>query len=311
MSDLAARLEAFLTARLPDADAVRVVRRRGTHGGLLGGDVLVHREASHGTPRRARRLGPEARTRRRPARTLRSRTRVPRAARALRRSPALPAHAVVRSRCAPARAPVLRDGAHSPARCRFPRRARTARVLSPPPSAAALARPGDARARRSARDRLEGARTRRSSAHRQPGVAPALREVERWAERIAASGVRDGTGRRRGARLAATTRTRVARRRTAARRLPARQLADRAGRRAARGSPACSTGRWSTSGDPIEDVAWCISHLWRGSTPRAACLASPEDLVTLYEAGFRTQHRPHRAALLRSALRGEDDRRSC
>ncbi|MCU0670508.1 MAG: phosphotransferase family protein [Myxococcota bacterium] len=42
-------------------------------------------------------------------------------------------------------------------------------------------------------------------------------------------------------------------------------------------------------GDPIEDVAWCISHLWRGQTPRAACLAAPEDLVALYEeaAGFR------------------------
>lgn len=36
-------------------------------------------------------------------------------------------------------------------------------------------------------------------------------------------------------------------------------------------------------GDPIEDVAWCISHLWRGQTPRAACLAAPDDLVALYE----------------------------
>jgi aminoglycoside phosphotransferase (APT) family kinase protein len=35
-------------------------------------------------------------------------------------------------------------------------------------------------------------------------------------------------------------------------------------------------------GDPIEDVAWCISHLWRGQTPRAACLAAPDALVALY-----------------------------
>jgi aminoglycoside phosphotransferase (APT) family kinase protein len=36
-------------------------------------------------------------------------------------------------------------------------------------------------------------------------------------------------------------------------------------------------------GDPVEDLAWCISHLWRGSTPRAACLASADELVALYE----------------------------
>ncbi len=36
-------------------------------------------------------------------------------------------------------------------------------------------------------------------------------------------------------------------------------------------------------GDPVEDVAWCISHLWRGQTPRAACLAAPDALVALYE----------------------------
>ena len=36
-------------------------------------------------------------------------------------------------------------------------------------------------------------------------------------------------------------------------------------------------------GDPVEDLAWCVSHLWRGGTPRAACLASSDDLVALYE----------------------------
>jgi aminoglycoside phosphotransferase (APT) family kinase protein len=37
-------------------------------------------------------------------------------------------------------------------------------------------------------------------------------------------------------------------------------------------------------GDPVEDVAWCVSHLWRAQTPRAACLAPPAELVALYEA---------------------------
>ncbi|RIL05564.1 MAG: hypothetical protein DCC71_09845 [Proteobacteria bacterium] len=36
-------------------------------------------------------------------------------------------------------------------------------------------------------------------------------------------------------------------------------------------------------GDPAEDLAWCLSHLWRGQTPRAACLAPPDELVALYE----------------------------
>jgi aminoglycoside phosphotransferase (APT) family kinase protein len=36
-------------------------------------------------------------------------------------------------------------------------------------------------------------------------------------------------------------------------------------------------------GDPVEDLAWCTSHLWRGTTPRAACLAAPAELIALYE----------------------------
>lgn len=36
-------------------------------------------------------------------------------------------------------------------------------------------------------------------------------------------------------------------------------------------------------GDPVEDVAWCVSHLWRAQTPRAACLLPPAELVALYE----------------------------
>lgn len=37
-------------------------------------------------------------------------------------------------------------------------------------------------------------------------------------------------------------------------------------------------------GDPVEDLAWCSSHLWRGQTPRAACLAAPAEIVALYES---------------------------
>jgi aminoglycoside phosphotransferase (APT) family kinase protein len=36
-------------------------------------------------------------------------------------------------------------------------------------------------------------------------------------------------------------------------------------------------------GDPVEDLAWCVSHLWRAQTPRAACLAAPAELVAAYE----------------------------
>ena len=32
-------------------------------------------------------------------------------------------------------------------------------------------------------------------------------------------------------------------------------------------------------GDPLEDVAWCISPLWRGGTPFAGALVPPEDFV--------------------------------
>jgi aminoglycoside phosphotransferase (APT) family kinase protein len=36
-------------------------------------------------------------------------------------------------------------------------------------------------------------------------------------------------------------------------------------------------------GDPVEDLAWCLSHLWRAQTPRAGCLAPPPELVAHYE----------------------------
>lgn len=36
-------------------------------------------------------------------------------------------------------------------------------------------------------------------------------------------------------------------------------------------------------GDPLEDVAWCCSMLWRAGTPWASALAPQEELVALYE----------------------------
>jgi aminoglycoside phosphotransferase (APT) family kinase protein len=42
-------------------------------------------------------------------------------------------------------------------------------------------------------------------------------------------------------------------------------------------------------GDPLEDVAWCISPLWRGGTPLASGLAPPEEFVARWaEASGRT-----------------------
>ncbi len=42
-------------------------------------------------------------------------------------------------------------------------------------------------------------------------------------------------------------------------------------------------------GDPLEDVAWCISPLWRGGTPFASGLLEPEEFVARWaEASGRT-----------------------
>jgi aminoglycoside phosphotransferase (APT) family kinase protein len=37
-------------------------------------------------------------------------------------------------------------------------------------------------------------------------------------------------------------------------------------------------------GDPLEDVAWCASPLWRAGTPLASCLMTPEDFAARYAA---------------------------
>lgn len=47
-------------------------------------------------------------------------------------------------------------------------------------------------------------------------------------------------------------------------------------------------------GDPVEDLAWCSSHLWRAQTPRAACLAPPAELVALYERASGRRVDPER-----------------
>jgi aminoglycoside phosphotransferase (APT) family kinase protein len=47
-------------------------------------------------------------------------------------------------------------------------------------------------------------------------------------------------------------------------------------------------------GDPVEDLAWCCSHLWRAQTPRAACLAPPAEMVALYERASGRRVEPER-----------------
>jgi aminoglycoside phosphotransferase (APT) family kinase protein len=37
-------------------------------------------------------------------------------------------------------------------------------------------------------------------------------------------------------------------------------------------------------GDPLEDVAWCASPLWRAGTPYASCLLEPEDFAARWAA---------------------------
>ena len=114
-----------------------------------------------------------------------------------------------------------------------------------------------------------------------PDVPPARREVERWAERIARSGI------------AADPVVVEALEWLRAAASPCEEvvllhgdfrlgnwLVERAG-------PATRlTGilDWEMVhlGDPHEDLAWCVSHLWRAGTPRAASLVPPDELVGLY-----------------------------
>jgi aminoglycoside phosphotransferase (APT) family kinase protein len=47
-------------------------------------------------------------------------------------------------------------------------------------------------------------------------------------------------------------------------------------------------------GDPIEDVAWCCSMLWRAGTPFAAALLPQEEFVAAYEAASGRSVEPAR-----------------
>ena len=47
-------------------------------------------------------------------------------------------------------------------------------------------------------------------------------------------------------------------------------------------------------GDPIEDLAWCVSGLWRAGTPLAAALLPQEDFVAAYEAASGRHVDPER-----------------
>lgn len=47
-------------------------------------------------------------------------------------------------------------------------------------------------------------------------------------------------------------------------------------------------------GDPIEDVAWCCSMLWRAGTPFAAALLPQEEFVAAYEAASGRRVEPAR-----------------
>ncbi len=114
------------------------------------------------------------------------------------------------------------------------------------------------------------------------GVQPAAREVERWAARIAASGIAVEP-------VLAEALGWLRRHAPASREIVLLHGDYRLGNwlieRAGDATRLTGILDWEMVhlGDPAEDVAWCISHLWRGGTSRAACLASAEELVTHYE----------------------------
>lgn len=47
-------------------------------------------------------------------------------------------------------------------------------------------------------------------------------------------------------------------------------------------------------GDPLEDVAWCVSPLWRAGSPLASCLCTPEEFVARWEAASGRKSDPAR-----------------
>jgi aminoglycoside phosphotransferase (APT) family kinase protein len=47
-------------------------------------------------------------------------------------------------------------------------------------------------------------------------------------------------------------------------------------------------------GDPLEDLAWCTSRLWRAGTPHASCLCAAEEFDALYAETARRRVDPER-----------------
>lgn len=281
MSDIAARLEAFLAARMPDADAVHVSDVEAHTEGFSAETFSFITEASYGM-------------------------RAERAAWVLKREPAAGLlepydlepefrvlHALSEDPLPSPRTPWFEADAHVLERPFYVMERIAGEVPIPAPGAngegpfvaaerAALA-PQVMRALAELHAIDWKTRGLAFLGAPGPGVEAARREVERWAARIAASGIalepvlaealgwlrRNAPASRDVVLLHGDYRL-------------GNWLIERAG------ADTRLTGLldWEMVhlGDPAEDVAWCGSHLWRGSTPRAACLASPDELVALYEA---------------------------
>ena len=159
-------------------------------------------------------------------------------------------------------------------------------------------------ARAAARHRLARARTRISSAIPGPVRAAAARELERWEARIArAAGWPSIRPSPRPSGGCARTCPRP----------PEITLVHGDFRLGTSWSPetragpadaASSTGRWSISAIPLEDVAWCISPLWRGGTRvRLRRCSSPDDFVERWAEATRPRSRPGAPALLSACSR--------
>ena len=142
----------------------------------------------------------EARAGRRAARALRPRARVPRAARALGRSPALAADAVVRARSRGARAAVLRDGAPAGRGAASRRRRPDGAGPFDDAERAALAPAGRATRSRGCTRSTGAPRGLDFLGDPGPGAAPPRASSQRWEARIAASGLAVDPAAGRGAR---------------------------------------------------------------------------------------------------------------
>ena len=280
MSDIAARLETFLAARLPDADAVRVCDVEAHTEGFSAETFSFAAEVSYGT-------------------------RVTRAAWVLKREPVAGLlepydlepefrvlHALSDDPLPSPRTPWFEADARVLDRPFYVMERIAGEVPSPAPGASGEG-PFVAAERAALAPQLMRAladlhaidwKTRGLAflGAPEPGVEPASREVERWAARISASGIALEP-------VLAEALGWLRRHAPASRDVVLLHGDYRLGNwlieRAGANTRLTGLIDWEMVhlGDPAEDVAWCVSHLWRGSTPRAACLASPDELVALYE----------------------------